>query len=101
MLLSKQHALISRKPRRLAEFDDAIANEVHEVSDEELMADTTSNVGKGIQEMLTSLTRLRETTDEVEASAPKKPRTEEPGGGQDGGSTALPKALQPFAKGDK
>ena len=84
----------------LAEFDNIVEKEIPEVSDEDLMADTTGSIGDGIQEMLTNLTRLRDAQDDIEANAAKKARTEEPPAtpAAEGGS-ALPKAMQPFGGG--
>ena len=82
----------------LSEFGNVIEN-VQEVSDEELMLDAPPSLANGIQEMLTSLTRLRDTQDEPENLA-KKPRLAE-AAKEEPGNASLPRAMQPVGMGDK
>ena len=78
---------------------------VQEISDEELLADATPNVAEDIQMMLSSLTKIRDRSDEAhleEESASKKPRREEEDGGLPSqAATVVAPALQPFGKGGR
>ena len=84
----------------LAEFDNLI-EEVHEVSDEELMTDSVPGIAGGIQEMLSSLRRLQDSQEELETSAAKRPRIEKNKEGVKDGKPATLPSMQPFGGGDK
>lgn len=85
----------------LAEFDDVIG-QVQDVSDEELMSDAMPNIATNLQELMTSLRRLRDSQDDNNSAAAKKPRIEGPISIHDGEEgPAVPKAMQPFGAGGK
>ena len=57
----------------LAEFDNVVEEGVQSISDDDLMVDSPPGISQGIQEMMSSLTRLQEVQEEADASAAKKP----------------------------
>lgn len=82
----------------LAEFDDV--SDIQILNDEDPMTDTSSDLASGIQELVTTLTRLRDSQDDTIGTASKKPRLEP--------ATVTvvevkdpPKAMQPFGGGGK
>eukprot|EP00435_Cladocopium_sp_Y103_P031998 s56_g8.t1 len=87
----------------LAEFDNVI-EQVQEVSDEEVMNDTTADVASNIKELQTSLARLCDCQDDGDAPVGKKQRREEPEVPMEDSKNSASKAsqaLQPFGAGHK
>ena len=75
--------------------------EVHEVSDEELLMENTPNVAMDLQNMMTTLSGIRDRQEEAqnEGNAVKRPRTQEPERQDEDGSTKP--SMQPFGQGGK
>lgn len=80
---------------------DMTVTEVHEVSDEELLMESTPNVATDLQRMLTTLSGIRDRQEEAqeEGNSSKRLRTEEPQRQEPDGSV-LP-SMQPFGQGGK
>lgn len=75
---------------------------IQEISDEELLAETTPSVSEDIEMMLTSFSRIRDCQEESmeDGSAAKKPRTVNlAGSGELASESAVPSAMTPFPPG--
>lgn len=79
---------------------DLSVNEVHEISDDELLQDQVPTVVSDIQSMLTTLSGIRDRQEEaqIEGNSNKRPRTQEPEAKSEAGFQS---SLQPFGVGDK
>ena len=81
---------------------DMKVEEVHEISDDELLSDTVPTVAADMQNMLTTLSGIRDRQEEaqIESTSNKRPRTQEPLPKEEDGSFQS-SALQPFGTGGK
>ena len=79
---------------------DMKVEEVHEISDDELLSDTVPTVAADMQNMLTTLSGIRDRQEEaqIESTSNKRPRTQEPLPKEEDGSFQS-SALQPLVWG--